>query len=214
MGALVMAHSDDKGLILPPKLAPDQVVIVPIYRSDEEYQKVCKSAEIIRNKLIDKNISVKLDARDTHKPGWKFAEYEMKGVPVRLALGPRDIENNTVEVVRRDTSEKETQSQEGIEERILLLLEEIQNNIYNKALKFRTEHTHKADTYDEFKDIINNGGGFVSAHWDGTIETENKIKNKTKATIRCIPNDVEKEEGKCMISGKPSYQRVLFAKAY
>lgn len=214
MGALVMAHSDDKGLILPPKLAPYQIVIIPIYRNEDEYQKVCEAAEKIQNRLIDKDITVKLDKRDTQKPGWKFAEYELKGVPVRLALGPRDIENNTIEVVRRDTLEKEIISQDGIDEILPVLLEKIQNNIYQKALKFRTEHTHKADTYDELKEIIKKDEGFVSAHWDGTSETEEKIKKETKATIRCIPINVEKEEGKCIVTGKPSAQRVLFAKAY
>jgi len=214
MGALIMAHSDDKGLVLPPKLAPNQVVIIPIYRNDDEYKKVCERAEIIRNKLIDKNISVKLDSRDTQKPGWKFAEYELKGVPLRLALGPRDLEKNTIELARRDTLEKEIISQDGLEEIIPALLDKIQDNIYQKALKFRTENTHQTDSYDEFKDIINNKGGFVSAHWDGTLETENIIKNETKATIRCIPNDGEKEAGKCMVTGKPSLQRVLFAKSY
>ena len=214
MGALIMAHSDDNGLVLPPKLAPIQVVIVPIYKGSEQLGAIAEKAEIIKKKLQDKGISVKFDDRDTYKPGWKFAEYELKGVPVRIALGPRDIENNTLEVARRDTLKKEIISQEGIEDYIDNLLAEIQQNIYQKAFNFRKENTFKADTYEEFKDIVKNNGGFVLAHWDGTSETEQKIKNETKATIRCIPFDAEEEEGKCIYSGKPSKRRVLFAKAY
>jgi len=214
MGALIMAHSDDNGLVLPPKLAPIQVVIVPIYKGSEQLEAIAEKAEIIKKKLQDKGISVKFDDRDTYKPGWKFAEYELKGVPVRIALGPRDIENNSLEVARRDTLKKEIISQEGIEDYIDNLLSEIQQNIYQKAFNFRKENTFKADTYEEFKDIVKNNGGFVLAHWDGTSETEQKIKNETKATIRCIPFDAEEEEGKCIYSGKPSKRRVLFAKAY
>ena len=169
---------------------------------------------IIKKKLEDKGISVKYDNRDTHKPGFKFAEYELKGVPVRIAIGPRDIENNTLEIARRDTLEKEIKSQEGIENFIEDLLNKIQENIYNKALKFREENTHKVDTYDDFKNIIEQKGGFVLAHWDGTSETEQKIKDETKATIRCIPFDAPEEDGKCIYTGKPSKKRALFAKAY
>jgi len=214
MGALIMAHSDDNGLVLPPKLAPDQVVIVPIYKNDEQYRQCCENAEVIKSKLINKGISVKLDTRDTHKPGWKFAVYELKGVPVRLAIGPRDVDNKTIEVARRDLLQKEILDQAGIEEIIPQLLNDIQENIYNKADKYKSENTHKVDKYSDFKDIINSSGGFVSAHWDGSTETEELIKKETKATIRCIPVNVEKEPGKCIISGKPSANRVIFAKAY
>ncbi len=214
MGALIMAHSDDDGLILPPRLAPFQVVIVPIYRSDEEFDLVDKKAKEIKKSLEAKGISVKYDNRDTHKPGFKFNEYELKGVPVRIAIGPRDLEKNTVEVARRDTKEKEFLSVIDLEDKIANLLENIQNNIYQKALDFREENIHVADSWDEFKDIIENKGGFVSAHWDGTGETEDKIKELTKATIRCIPLDNKQEEGKCVLTGNPSTQRVLFAKAY
>ncbi|MBU8892020.1 MAG: proline--tRNA ligase [Bacteroidales bacterium] len=214
MGALVMAHSDDNGLVIPPKLAPIQVVIVPIYKGEEQLKQITEKASIITKSLEDKGISVKFDNRDTHKPGWKFAEYELKGIPVRIAIGPRDIENDTLEIARRDTLEKVTKSQEGIEDYIEDLLNKIQENIFQKALKFREENTFKADTYEEFKDIIENKGGFVLAHWDGTPETEQKIKNETKATIRVIPLDAIEEEGKCVYSGKLSNKRVLFAKAY
>jgi prolyl-tRNA synthetase len=214
MGALIMAHSDDDGLILPPRLAPFQVVIVPIYRSDEEFDLVDKKAKEIKKSLEAKGISVKYDNRDTHKPGFKFNEYELKGVPVRIAIGPRDLEKNTVEVARRDTKEKEFLSVIDLEDKIANLLENIQNNIYQKALDFREENIHVADSWDEFTDIIENKGGFVSAHWDGTGETEDKIKELTKATIRCIPLDNKQEEGKCVLTGNPSAQRVLFAKAY
>lgn len=214
MGALIMAHSDDDGLILPPRLAPFQVVIVPIYRSDEEFEKVNARALEVKNALEAKGISVKYDNRDTHKPGFKFNEYELKGVPVRIAIGPRDVENNTVEVARRDTKEKDFLSVIDLDDKVMHLLENIQNNIYQKALDFRDQNIHVADTWDEFKDILENKGGFISAHWDGTGETENKIKELTKATIRCIPLDNKQEEGKCILTGNPSTQRVLFAKAY
>ncbi|MCK5029639.1 MAG: proline--tRNA ligase, partial [Bacteroidales bacterium] len=214
MGALIMAHSDDLGLVLPPKLAPIQVVIVPIYKGEDQLNQISEKVNIIKKNLEDKGISVKYDNRDTHKPGFKFAEYELKGVPVRIAIGPRDLENNTLEIARRDTLEKEIKSQEGIENYILNLLNKIQENIYTKALKFREENTYSVDTYDEFKDIIENKGGFVLAHWDGSAETEQKIKNETKATIRCIPLDAMEEEGKCIYTGKPSNKRALFAKAY
>jgi len=214
IGALIMAHSDDNGLVLPPKLAPIQVVIVPIYKGSEINPEISEAAERIKKDLQSIGISVKYDDRDTHKPGWKFAEYELKGVPVRLALGPRDIENGTIEVARRDTLEKKTYNQENIAGEIEKLLENIQENIRKKALDFRTKNTREADTWDEFTDIIENKGGFVSAWWDGTPETEDKIKELTKATIRCIPFEQENGEGKCIYSGNKAKQRVLFAKAY
>jgi prolyl-tRNA synthetase len=214
IGALIMAHSDDKGLILPPKLAPIHVVIVPIHKNDEQLASISEKAESIKKLLISKGISVKYDDRETHKPGWKFAEYELKGVPVRLAIGPRDLENNTVELARRDTLEKQVVQADGIETLIAALLEEIQENIYKKALQFREKNTHIVNTWDEFRDVIEVKGGFASAHWDGTAETEEKIKEETKATIRCIPFDSVPEEGKCIYSGRPSKQRVLFAMAY
>lgn len=214
MGALVMAHSDDKGLVIPPKLAPVQVVIVPIYKSEEELKKISDAAHKITKELRDKGFSVKYDDRDTHKPGWKFAEYEFKGVPVRLAMGPRDLENGTVEVVRRDTLEKESLQQKDIANKVEHLLENIQQNLFQKALDFRDNNSHVVNTYEEFKDLIDTKGGFIYAHWDGSAETEEKIKQETKATIRCIPLAGKKEEGKCMVSGKPSKQRVIFAKAY
>jgi len=214
MGALIMAHSDDNGLVLPPKLAPFQVVIVPIYKKTEQLNLISEKVDSVVKKLRAKGISVKYDDSDNKKPGWKFAEYELKGVPVRLAIGPRDLENGTVEVARRDTLEKNVVNVEGIEEVIEKLLEDIQQGIYKKALKFREENTTRVDTYDEFKEILKNKGGFILAHWDGTSETEEKIKQETKATIRNIPLNVEKEEGKCIYTGKPSKQRVLFATAY
>ena len=213
MGALVMTHSDDKGLVLPPKLAPFQVVIVPIYRNDEQLEKIKEIVLEIKSSLEHRNISVKFDDRDTHKPGWKFAEYELKGVPVRLAIGMRDVENGTVEVARRDTLEKETLKVENIDLKVENLLHKIQKNLFDKANDFREENTFKADSYEEFKELIEKGG-FVYAHWDGTSETEEIIKNDTKATIRCIPENSEINEGKCILSGKKSKQRVLFAKAY
>ena len=214
MGALVMAHSDDNGLVLPPKLAPIQVVIVPIYRKPEQLEQISEVALKIKKSLEDKGISVKYDDRDTYKPGWKFAEYEFKGVPVRLGIGPRDLENKTVEVARRDTLEKEILQLADIESKVEHLLEQIQLNLYQKALSFREDNTHVVDSWDEFKDIIENKGGFVLAHWDGTSETEEKIKNETKATIRTIPFIENESEGKCIFTGKPSKQRVVFAKAY
>lgn len=214
MGALIMAHSDDNGLVLPPKLAPYQVVIVPIYRKDEQLSQISEKVDEIIVKLKARGISVKYDDSDAKKPGWKFAEYELKGVPVRLAMGPRDLENGTVEIARRDLLSKEVVNIDGIDQYIEDLLEDIQNSIYNKAFKFREEHTTKVDTYDEFKEVLKNKGGFISAHWDGTSETEQKIKDETKATIRCIPLNAVEEEGTCIYSGKPSNKRVLFALAY
>lgn len=214
VGALIMAHSDDDGLILPPKLAPIQVVIVPIYKTDEQRKKIAEKAEVIVKSLKEKNISVKFDNDDKRSPGWKFAEYEMKGVPVRIAIGPRDLENNTVEVARRDTKEKAVYQLTDLENKIEHLLTQIQENIFQKALDFTEENTFKADSYDEFKKLLDDKGGFILAHWDGTAATEAKIKEETKATIRCIPLNNSKESGKCMITGKPSEQRVVFARAY
>jgi prolyl-tRNA synthetase len=213
IGALIMAHSDDNGLVLPPKLAPIQVVIVPIYRSEEDLAKISERVNPIVAQLKSAGISVKYDTNDHNKPGWKFAEYELKGVPVRLGIGMRDLENGTVEVARRDLLTKETVSLDGIEEKIVNLLEEIQTNIYQKALKFRGENTFKVDTWEEFQAQIEKGG-FILAHWDGTSETEEKIKTETKATIRCIPFDDAEEAGADVYSGKPSKQRVIFARAY
>lgn len=214
MGALVMAHSDDDGLILPPRLAPTQVVIVPIFKGQEQLAAISEVADKIVKDLRAANVTVQFDKRDSFKPGWKFAEYEQKGVPVRIAIGPRDLENGVVEVARRDTKEKKTYDIDGITGAIVDLLEDIHNNIYQKALDFREEHTTYVDTYDEFKEVIENKGGFVWAHWDGTAETEDKIKEETKATIRLIPLEGEDEEGKCIYSGKPSKGRVAFAVAY
>lgn len=214
IGALIMAHSDDNGLVLPPKLAPIQVVIVPIYKTEEQLQQIGDLADKIMKGLKEKGISVKFDGRDHLKPGWKFNEYEFKGVPVRIAIGPRDMEQGTAEVARRDTLTKEILQIENLTEEIPALLNKIQESLFNKALSFREENTRKADTWEEFIDILDNKSGFVSAHWDGTAETEEKIKEATKATIRCIPLDNPMEEGKCIFSGKPSSQRVLFARAY
>ncbi len=214
MGALIMAHSDDNGLVLPPKLAPIQVVIVPIYRKAEELEKITSKVAPILAALKAKGIAVKFDDKDNRKPGWKFAEYELKGVPVRLAMGARDLENGTIELARRDTLTKETLPVDGIEEVIEKLLVEIQDNIYQKALDFRAEKTTKVDSYETFKELLETKTGFFAAHWDGTAETEELIKNETKATIRCIPFDAEEEDGVCMVTGKPSKRRVIFAKSY
>ena len=213
MGALVMTHSDDKGLVLPPKLAPYQVVIVPIYKSDEQLKEINTRVFAIKDSLEKRGITVKYDDRDTHKPGWKFAEYEMKGVPIRLAIGMRDVENGTIEVARRDTLEKEILKVENIDVKVENLLHKIQKNLFDKAIDFREENTFKADSYEEFKLLIEKGG-FVYAHWDGTSETEEIIKNETKATIRCIPLQDNEEKGECIYSKNKSNQRVLFAKAY
>ncbi|HPH83215.1 MAG TPA: proline--tRNA ligase [Flavobacteriales bacterium] len=214
MGALIMTHSDDKGLVLPPKLAPFQVVIVPIYRSEEEFLKVCDAGKSIKKELERFGVSVKLDDRDTQKPGFKFAEHEFRGVPLRIAIGPRDLENGTVEVARRDTLEKEVLQITDLSTKIVHLLEQIQENLYTRALDFRTEKTHTADNWDEFVELLDGPGGFIYAHWDGTSETENKIKEMTKATIRCIPLNNKQETGKCILTGNPSTQRVIFARAY
>ena len=213
MGALIMSHSDDKGLVIPPKLAPTQVVIVPIYKGEEGLAKLNEAVASIKQKLEAKGISVKYDNRDTQRPGWKFAEYEMKGIPVRIAIGERDLQNGTVEVARRDNLTKEVLAIEGIENNIDNLLKEIQDNLYQRALSRREQSTQQVDTYPEFKKALEKGG-FISAHWDGTPETEQKIKEETKATIRCIPLHNKKETGSCIYSGKPSEQRVLFAIAY
>ncbi len=213
IGALVMAHSDNHGLVLPPRVAPIQVVIVPIYKGSDEFPAIAEVANRIKAQLTALGISVKFDDRDTQKPGWKFAEYELKGVPIRLALGQRDIENGNVELARRDTLEKKVLPQEGIATYIQELLEKIQENIFQKALSFRSENTHKVDTWDGLLDVLNNKGGFALAHWDGTIESEDRIR-ETKATIRCLPLNNKEEDGKCVVSGRPSKQRVLIAKAY
>lgn len=214
MGALVMTHSDDRGLILPPRLAPDQVVIVPIYRSSEQRTALQIAIAPLQKELEDAGIRVHLDDRDTHKPGWKFAEYELKGVPVRLAMGPRDLENGTVELVRRDQLSKDVVATEGLIPRIQTILEEMQEQLLENARQSQKERTHQTDDWKEFQKLIEEQAGFISAHWDGTAETEEAIKKATKATIRCIPLDAKKEPGSCVYSGKPSEQRVLFAKAY
>ncbi|WP_299758899.1 proline--tRNA ligase [uncultured Pontibacter sp.] len=214
MGALVMAHSDDEGLVLPPKLAPIQVVIVPIYKGEEQLAQITEKVNQLKRELLAKGISVKFDNRDTERPGFKFAEWELKGVPVRIAIGARDLENGTAEVARRDTKEKSTQQFATLADYIPALLDEIQENIYSKALNYREEHTTKVDSYEEFKQVLETKGGFILAHWDGTPETEERIKEETKATIRCIALNTPDEEGVDMLTGKPSKQRVYFAKAY
>ncbi|WP_348668237.1 proline--tRNA ligase [uncultured Polaribacter sp.] len=214
IGGLIMTHSDDSGLVLPPKLAPIQVVIIPIYKDEGQLEAISEKVAVFVNELRAKGVSVKFDDRDTYRPGAKFAEYELKGVPVRIAVGNRDLENGTVEVARRDTFEKQTVAQNEVVDFVSDLLEEIQENLFNKAINFRADNTTSVDNFEDFKAIIKNKGGFVSAHWDGTEETENKIKTQTKATIRCIPNDAKEEIGICVFSGKPSSKRVLFAKAY
>ena len=213
MGALIMSHSDDNGLVLPPHLAPIQVVIIPIYKNDEQLAKISERANAIAAGLRAKGISVKYDDADNRRPGFKFADYELKGVPVRLVIGARDLENNEIEVMRRDTLEKGNRPMDGIGDYVANLLEDIQRNIYAKAKKYRDEHTITVDSYDEFKEKIEEGG-FILAHWDGTTETELRIKEETKATIRCIPFDGDPTPGKCMVTGKPSARRVLFARAY
>jgi prolyl-tRNA synthetase len=214
IGALVMAHSDDDGLLLPPKLAPWQVVIIPIYKNDEQKNAIADKVNQITAALKEVSIRVKYDDNDANRPGWKFAEYEMKGVPVRITIGPKDLENSVAEVARRDTKEKTNVALSDLQPYIIKLLDEIQTNIFNRAKRFRDEHITVANTWDEFLDILENKTGFVSAHWDGTAETEEKIKELAKATIRCVPLDAEKEEGACILTGKPSDKRVLFARAY
>jgi prolyl-tRNA synthetase len=214
MGALIMAHSDDDGLVLPPKLAPIHVVIVPIFRTDEELNKITDKVNELASSLRKQGYAVKFDNRDNYKPGFKFAEWELKGVPVRIAVGPRDLENGTVEVARRDTKEKQVMKMDDVATAIPKLLDDIQQNIYQKALTFRNNLITPVDTFDDLKKVLDEKGGFVSAHWDGTMETEAAIKDETKATIRCIPLDAKDEAGKCVYSGKPSNKRVFFARAY
>jgi prolyl-tRNA synthetase len=214
IGALVMAHSDDQGLVLPPRIAPLQVVIVPIYKGEEQRAALGSKADELITQLKDLGIRVKYDDNDNNRPGWKFAEYELKGVPVRVTLGARDLENGVVEIARRDTKEKSTIPFDGLSQHIEQLLLDIQNNLYQRAKAFREEKTTRADTWDEFVKVLDDKGGFVAAHWDGTPETEEAIKEKTKATIRCIPLNNVQEEGQCILTGKPSTQRVLFARAY
>ena len=214
MGALIMTHSDDEGLVLPPNLAPIQVVIVPIYKGVDQLEEIAEKALAIKSALEEKGISVKFDDRDTHKPGFKFAEWELKGVPVRIAMGPRDLKIGSVEVARRDTKEKETLLISDLPNKVQHLLESIQENLFLSAKTYRDNHITPVNTWDEFKDVLENKTGFISAHWDGTGETEEKIKQETKATIRCIPFDAEEEAGSCVFSGNPSNKRVLFAKAY
>ncbi|MFD1768951.1 proline--tRNA ligase [Sphingobacterium suaedae] len=214
MGALIMAHSDDHGLVLPPKLAPIQVVIVPIYKTDEEKANIDRFVNELTQQLKGMDISVKYDDRDTQRPGFKFAEWELKGVPLRVAVGSRDLQNGTVELARRDTQTKETVSQEGLAVTIENLLGIIQENIFQKALDYRNSHITEVNSYDEFKNVLESKGGFISCHWDGSVETEKRVKEETKATIRCIPLDAKAEDGLCIFTGKPSKQRVLFAKAY
>ena len=214
MGALIMTHSDDNGLVLPPNLAPIQLVIVPIYKGQEQLQSISSVADKIKKELTKAGISVKYDDRDNFKPGYKFNDYELKGVPLRIAIGPRDIEKKVVELARRDTLEKKIVPLEGLVDHIQIVLNEIQNNLFTKALNFREEHITEVDNFDEFKSVLSSKGGFLSAHWDGTPETEEAIKKQTKASIRCIPLTEIQSEGKCVYSGKPSIKRVLFAKAY
>jgi len=214
MGALVMSHSDDNGLVLPPKLAPIQVAIVPVFKTKEQLNLISEKVFPLKKALEAKGISVKYDDRDTHKPGWKFSEYEFKGVPVRITIGPRDIEQGTVEVARRDTLEKEVFQMTDIENKVIHLLDQIQKNLYNKALDMRETNSYRVDTWDEFKRVLDTTGGFIYAHWDGTAETEEKIKEETKATIRVIPLDNPQESGKCIYTGRPSSQRVIFARGY
>ena len=214
MGALIMAHSDNNGLVLPPKLAPIQVAMVPIYKGEEQLKEMTEKMEAIAKELRAKGVSVKVDTRDNVRSGFKFAEYELKGVPVRLALGPRDLQNGTIELARRDTLSKEVVPQEGLTDRVVALLDEIQQNIFQKALDYRNSMITEVNTWEEFQEVLDTKGGFVSAHWDGTPETEVAIKEATKATIRCIPLDAKEEEGKCIFTGKPSKCRVLFARSY
>ena len=214
IGALIMAHSDDKGLVLPPRLAPIQVIIIPIYRTQEEKAAIQQQARIIQEQLRTHHIIVKFDDRDEHKPGWKFAEYELKGVPIRLAIGPNDLANHTVELTRRDTSEKIVIQANQLVGQVIQLLADIQNNLYQRAHQFREANTYAVNTYEAFKEAIAQKRGFILAHWDGTTETERKIQAETKATIRCIPLEGTPEPGKCMYTGKPSKQRVVFAQAY
>jgi prolyl-tRNA synthetase len=214
MGALIMTHSDDKGLVLPPHLAPNQVVIVPIHKNDEQLEQISNLANSIKSQLKEKGITVKYDSRTTHRPGAKFAQYELQGVPLRIAIGPKDLENNTVELARRDNLSKEIIKTEDLVPHVKNLMKEIQETLFTKALDYRDSHITEVDNFDEFQKVLNSKGGFISAHWDGTNETEDKIKDLTKATIRCIPYESAKTPGKCVLTGNPSEGRVLFAKAY
>ena len=214
MGALIMTHSDDNGLVLPPNLAPNQVVIVPIFKNEQQFEEISKLANVIISELRSKGVTIKFDDRETLRPGAKFAQHELQGVPLRIAIGPKDLENGTVELARRDTLTKETVAIDNLPLKVTTLMEDIQNSLYQKALNFRDSHITEVDTYDDFKKVLEEKGGFISAHWDGTEETETKIKEETKATIRCIPFDDKVESGICVYSGKPSKRRVLFAKAY
>jgi prolyl-tRNA synthetase len=214
IGGLIMTHSDDQGLVIPPKLAPNQVVIVPIYFNDEQRDAVLEYAAPIVQELNDKGIRVKLDDRDNYKPGWKFNQHEVEGVPLRVAVGPRDIKNDKVELARRDTGDKTLIDRDALTERVVVLLDEIQQGLYDRAQQRIEDNSHVVDDYETFKKVLDEKGGFIYAHWDGTEETEAKIKEETKATIRCIPLDGDKKEGKCMVTGKPSKQRVIFARAY
>ena len=209
-----MTHSDDHGLVLPPNLAPWQVVIVPIHKTDEQLDQISEKAEVIIKALRAQGITVKFDNRTSHKPGWKFNEYELKGVPLRIAIGPKDLEKGTVELARRDTLEKQFMAIDEVENSVPQLLKQIQDDLYNKALSFRESHITEVNDFDTFKELLDTKTGFFSCHWDGTTETEDKIKNLTKATIRCIPIDAVEEDGKCILTGAPSKKRVLFAKAY
>lgn len=214
MGALIMTHSDDHGLVLPPNLAPNQVVIVPIYKNEEQFEEISKLAHVITGELRSNGVSVKFDDRDTFRPGAKFAQHELQGVPLRIAIGPKDLENGTVELARRDTLTKEIVAIDNLTSKVVDLMDEIQSSLFQKALNYRDSHITEVDSYDDFRKVIEEKGGFVSAHWDGTEETEAKIKEETKATIRCIPLEVKAENGLCIYSGNPSKHRVLFAKAY
>jgi len=214
MGALIMTHSDDQGLVLPPNLAPNQVVIVPIYKTDEQLEEITKVVNDIIKNLRAKHITVKFDNRTTHRPGAKFAQHELQGVPLRIAIGSRDLENGTVELARRDTLTKETVSLDSLIDKVEGLMTEIQDSLFNKALNYRDSHITEVEDFDAFKSVLKEKGGFISAHWDGTLETEDKIKEITKATIRCLPLEAKHEDGICVYSGKPSKRRVLFAKAY
>lgn len=214
IGALVMAHSDDEGLVIPPRIAPLQVVVVPIYKGDEQKALIDDKVKELFQELKLSGVRVKYDDNDNNRPGWKFAEYEKKGVPIRIAIGARDLENNTVEIARRDTREKQTVSMDGLSVQIINLLEQIQQDMFNRAKAYRDEHITPANSWEEFVQLLNEKGGFVAAHWDGTPETEEKIKEQTKATIRCIPLDSTEEDGRCILTGNPSKQRVLFAQAY
>ncbi len=213
IGAVIMTHSDNNGLVLPPKIAPIQVVIVPVYRSDDERTKVCSYGEKIYQMLKENGISVKFDDRDTHKPGWKFAEYELKGVPIRITIGPKDLEKNSIELARRDSMEKKTFQYEETLSKVKIMLEDIQQNIFNKALKYREEHTYRINSIDELKENIEKGGFFI-AHWEGNKEDEKRLNEETKATIRCIPFNLPEKEGKCIVTGKQTKQQVIIAKAY